>query len=331
MSAQPSRMRRRVLTMGALACARLASARAAAPRDFPWKPVTIIQPYGAGNALDVYARKFATYLPRTLGQPVIVETRPGASGNIAAGFVARAAPDGHTLLVHGVGTLLQSLIPGSNAPDPLKALAPVTLFSEDPMVLTASSSLNVRSVAELVARAKRDSGGLAYGTSGVGGLQHLAMLLFARRAGIELLHVPFPNSTQMYTAMISGEVPLGFAFAGPVDAQYRSGQLVALALSAARRSPLRPDVPTLAESGYPGYDVIGWSGISTTGGTPAATLERIQRAFADALALPEIRDMLTTFGGQPIGSSPPEFAREVAETLTRWAPVMRDLFPAVKS
>ncbi|MEO8848120.1 MAG: tripartite tricarboxylate transporter substrate-binding protein [Casimicrobiaceae bacterium] len=156
------------------------------------------------------------------------------------------------------------------------------------------------------------------------------MLLFARRAGIELLHVPFPNSTQMYTAMMSGDVPLGFAFTGPVEAQYRSGQLIALAVSPAHRSPLRPGVPTLAESGYPGFDVTGWSGISTTGGTPAATLETIQRAFVVALAFPEIRDMLATSGGRPIGSSPPAFTREVGATLTRWAPIMRELFPPAK-
>ena len=300
--------------------------RAAEPA-FPWHPVTIVQPFGAGNVLDVYARRLAEALAPLLGQPVIVETRPGASGNIAAGLVARAMPDGHTLLIHGVGIAIQPLIPDSHAPDPRVELAPISRLSDQPMVVTVNRALGVRTLGELVALARRKPGELAYGSSGIGGIQHCATLLMCQRAGIDMIHVPFANSMQTYTSLVSGDVALAFAFAGSVDAHIRAGTLVALAVTSASRFADMPDVPTVAESGYPGYAATAWTCMLATGGTPPSTIDRLYKALARVMAMPAIREMFRSNGASASAGTPAQFDAELDEANRVWAPVVRALFP----
>ena len=322
-----------LLRAGAAAAAtRIGSGWAAVDdRPFPWRPVSIVQPFGPGNTLDIYARRFAAHLAAPLGQPVIVETRPGASGNIATAAVASAAPDGHTLLMHGVGITLQATIPGGTAPDPLVALAPVTRLAEEPMVVTVSPALGARSLAELVALARRKPGALAYGTSGIGGIQHMSVLIFAQRAGIDLLHVPFVNSSQITTSLLAGDVAIAFSFPAQIEGHLKSGRLIPLAVTSRQRSLKLPDVPTIEECGYTDYEMIAWTGILATAGTPAATIARLHGEFVNALHLADVQEMFATAGARSIGNTPAEFASEMRASMARWAPIMRTLYASANA
>ena len=320
-----ARMRRAMLVAGGTwPLMRTLPAAADAP-VFPWRPVTIVQPFGSGNVLDIYARRLAAAVSPMLGQPVIVDTRPGASGNIASDHVARAPADGPTLLITGIGVTLQYVLPGSHAINPLAALAPVTHLVDQSMVVVVNPSLNVRTLAELVALARSKPGAVAFGTSGFGGVQHMAALILSQRAGIDMLHVPFPNSAQIVTNLLSGEVPLAFSFVESMEAHLASGRAIALAVTTKQRSLSLPAVPTIAESGYPGYDIAAWAGITTTAGTPPATIERLHDTFVQALDQPDVRDMFKTTSARIVGNTPAEFAAEMREAIDRWTPLMQKL------
>lgn len=319
------RLRRAMLVAGATWPLSRTMPAGADTQAFPWRPVTIVQPFGAGNVLDIYARRLALAVAPMLGQPVIVDTRPGASGNIASDHVARAAADGHTLLITGIGVTLQYALPGSRAVNPLAALVPVTHLVDQSMVVVVNPSLNVRTLAELVALARSKPGAVAFGTSGFGGVQHMAALILSQRAGIEMLHVPFPNSAQIVTNLLSGEVPLALSFVESVESHLANGRAIALAVTTRQRSPSLPNVPTIAESGYPGYDIAAWAGIMTTAGTPPSTIGRLHDAFVQVLEQPDARAMFKATNARIVGNTPAEYAAEIREAIDRWTPIMQKL------
>jgi tripartite-type tricarboxylate transporter receptor subunit TctC len=296
---------------------------AAADGDFPSRPLRIVVPFNAGSQLDVFARLLGERLAPVLGQSVVVDNRPGMSGNIASDAVAKAAPDGHTLLLSGVLITLLPLTFGARAVDPVKALAPVTRLSQQPVIIVANPALGVSSLDDLIALAKREPGKIAYGTSGVGTAQHLMMTMLAQRSGIELFHVPYSNFAQLMGDVIGGSIPLIVTFSGTVDQYLKSGRLKALAHSGSRASPILPGVPTIAESGFPGFEVQTWSGILAPAGTPANVVERLHREIVRIMRLPDVRDVFVGQGAEPVGNAPDAFAAEIRASIARWEPVIK--------
>ncbi len=229
------------------------------PDAYPSRPIRIVVPFGPGNQLDVFARLVGDRLAIALNQPVIVENHAGAAGNVASEVVARAAPDGYTLLVSGVLITLLPLTYGKQAVDPVAAFAPISRLAQQPIVIAINASNKINTLTELIARARSEPGKLAYATTGVGTAQHVAMTMLSQRAGVEFFHVPYANSGQLIGDVLSGEVPIAMSFPGTVDPHIKAGRLRALAVTSAHRALMWPDVPTVAESGFPGFDIQSWA------------------------------------------------------------------------
>jgi tripartite-type tricarboxylate transporter receptor subunit TctC len=306
-----------------IAAAAIGSARAETPKPFPNRPLHVIVPFAPGNQLDIFARVVGEHLAEALGQPVIVENRPGASGNVATEAVARAAPDGHTLLVSGVLITLLPLTYGPRAVDPVTALAPITRLAQQPLIIVANPAANIGSLAELLERARREPGTLAYATSGVGTAQHIAMTLLSQRAGVTLLHVPYTNTGQMVAEVVGGQVPLAMSFPGTVEAHIKSGRLKVLAVTGAQRASAWPDVPTVAESGFPGFEMQSWAGLLAPAGTPPEIIARLHEEVVRILRRPDVRDAFLAQSAEPVGNTPEQFAAEIRESMARWAPAVR--------
>jgi tripartite-type tricarboxylate transporter receptor subunit TctC len=290
---------------------------------YPKRPIRLIVPFTAGNQLDVLARIVGSRLALALGQPVIVENRPGVSGNVASEAVAKAVPDGHTLLMTGVLITLLPHTYGARAVDPVAAFSPVTRLSQQPIVIVANPALGVASLAALMARSRAAAAPLAYATAGTGTAQHVAMTMLAQRAGVHFTHVPYANSGQLIGDVLSGEVPLAMSFLGTVAPHLQSGRLRALAVTGAKRSPLWPDVPTVAESGYPGFDVEAWAGVLAPAGTPAAIVARLHDEIARIAQLPEVRDVIASQSAEIVVNSPAAFAAEIRASVAQWGPVVK--------
>jgi len=290
---------------------------------YPTRPVRLIVPFTAGNQLDVLARIVGSRLALALGQPVIVENRPGVSGNVASETVAKAAPDGQTLLMTGVLITLLPHTYGARAVDPVAAFTPVTRLSQQPIVIVANAAFGIDSLAALMARARAAAVPLAYATAGTGTAQHVAMTMLAERAGVHFTHVPYANSGQLIGDVLSGEVPLAMSFLGTVAPHLTSGRLKALAVTGARRSPLWPDIPTVAESGYPGFDVEAWAGVLAPAGTPAAIIARLHDEIARIAQLPEVRDVIAAQSAEIVANSPAAFAAEIRASVAQWGPVVK--------
>ena len=300
-----------------------APAGAAEPPSFPGRPIQLVVPFTAGNQLDVFARLIADRMTESMGQPVVVVNKPGVSGNAASEVVARAAPDGHTLLVSGVLITLLPLTYGSRAVDPVAAFAPVTRLAQQPIVIAVHPSLHVNSLSELIALARRRPGEIAYATSGVGTAQHIAMTMLSQRAGVALLHVPYANSARLIGDVLSGEVPVALSFPGTVEPYLKAGRLKALAVTGAHRAPAWPDIPTVAESGFPGFDVLSWVGVLAPAGTPPEVVGRLHREIVRILNLPEVRNAFLAQNAEPVGNAPEEFAAEISASVARWTPVVK--------
>jgi tripartite-type tricarboxylate transporter receptor subunit TctC len=299
------------------------AANAAGPEPFPSRPIHLIVPFTAGNQLDVFARVIGGRLEEAMGQPVIVENRPGVSGNVASEAVAKASPDGYTLLVSGVLITLLPLTYGSRAVEPTASLAPITRLAQQPIVIAVNPSLNVNSLSGLIALARRSPGKISYATSGIGTAQHIAMTMLAQRAGIELLHIPYVNSGQLIGDVLSGEVPIAMSFPGTVGPLVKAGRLKALAVTSPHRALAWPDTPTVAESGFPGFDVLSWAGVLAPAGTPPEIIDRLHREIVRILSIPEVRSVFLAQSAEPVGNTPAEFAAEIKASIARWAPVVR--------
>jgi tripartite-type tricarboxylate transporter receptor subunit TctC len=321
----PSLLPWRLLRTLALMCSvglTMFAAGAADAADYPNRPIRIVVPFAAGTQLDLAGRIVAAKLAEAVGQPVVVDNRPGASGNIGSDAVAKAAPDGYTLLL--TGSFITSL-PSTmaRAVDPITAFAPISKISEPPMMIVVNPALNVNSLDELIALARKSPGKIAYSTPGVGTTQHLAATMLQQRTGIELLHVPYANGGQALNDVVSGIVPVYFSFIGAVETFLRSGQLKALAVATARRATNWPEVPTVAELGYKDFAVSSWNCVLAPAGTPPEIIERLHAELARIVQQPDVRSQFLTMGSEPMSNTPEQFSAELKAAVARWSDVAR--------
>jgi tripartite-type tricarboxylate transporter receptor subunit TctC len=284
-------------------------------QPFPAKPVRIVVPFPPGGGADALARLVAPQLAEIWKQPVAVENRPGASGHIGADFVAQAQADGTTLLMSSTASLTEKNV---------AQFAPVTLVSASPYVVTASLKTPVASIRELIALAGANPGKLSYASSGAGAASHLSAELFKSMAGVDLLHVPYKGTGQALTDLLAGQVDLLFAPSQTVIQHVRAGKLRALATTGARRTATLPDLPTVAESGLPGYEALGWFGVLAPAATPRPIVEQLSADANRVLADPDVRSRMIALGADPRGNTPEEFARFIRDDQAKWAQLMRD-------
>jgi tripartite-type tricarboxylate transporter receptor subunit TctC len=285
--------------------------------SWPVKPLRLVVPFPAGGFSDLLMRLMTPRLAERLRQPVVIDNRPGASGNIGADIVAKAPPDGYVLLVNSGNFATNAALFPKLPFDSIRDFSPVTLLAETPLILVVHPSLPVKSVKDLVALAKSRRGELNYASSGVGTTGHLAAELLKNMAGIEMVHIPYKGGGPNMTAVLSGEAAATFPNLPAAVPHLRDGKLRGLAVTSARRSQLLKQIPTIAESGYPGYDLAGWLGVAAPAGTPPEIVKRLQTDFVAVLNLPETRAQYIDQGADPVGSTPAEFGRYVESQIAR--------------
>jgi tripartite-type tricarboxylate transporter receptor subunit TctC len=300
----------------------LAALPAAAQDVYPSRPVRIIVGFGPASAADIVARVLAQRLGQSMHQQFVVETRPGAGSSIAADYVARAPKDGYTLLMATVANTVNAAMTPNPSFDFQRDLAPVTLVTAVPILLAAHPSLGVHDVRGLIALAKQKPGEVLFGSSGTGTAAHLAGELFNTRAGVKLVHVPYPGSAQAMTDMIAGRIGLSFGAASTTLPHVKAGELVALAMAQSKRSAIAPDVPSMAEAGLPGFDTAVWFGLLAPAGTPPEIISVLSREVNAALKAEEVIAPLRAQGMEPIGGSPAEFATHIGNEIAKWTPVV---------
>ncbi|MBL0142131.1 MAG: tripartite tricarboxylate transporter substrate binding protein [Betaproteobacteria bacterium] len=303
------------------------AATAAIAQPFPTKPVRLIVPFPPGGAVDVYARIVQPALAENLGQTIIIENKTGASGMIGADAVAKAAPDGYTVLVGNVATLAMNVgIYRKMVYDPVKDLAPVMQTVMVNYALVVNSAVPAKTVAELVAYAKANPGKLSYGSSGSGSAQHMAAELFKAQTGADITHVPYKGTGALVGDLIAGHVSMAIADQASMMPQVKAGKLRALGVGGLTRSPEYPDIPTIAQAGnLPGFEAVAWQGIAVPAGTPPEIVKRLNEAFMTAQATPAIREKLIAAGLSPVGGTPQEFGRYIKSEIAKWSKVARDI------
>jgi tripartite-type tricarboxylate transporter receptor subunit TctC len=319
-------MNRRALLLAGLAAPAAARAQTSPRQDAAWapeRPVRLLVGFAAGGSSDVTARLVAQALSDRLGQPVLVENRPGAAGNISAEAAARAAPDGHTLLFGVSSTLAANRALYRSLPfDTLQDFAPVSQVAFIPNLIVVHPGLPVRSIPELIAYAKAHPGQVFYGSAGAGTSLHLAAASFAARAGITLVHVPYRGGAPAATDLIAGKIQMIASPMVEVIGAVRAGELRPLAVTTARRSPLLPEVPALAET-LPGFEIPLWNGILAPAGTPPAAVARLSAETNAALRSEALRARLAEQGSEPAPSTPEQFAAFIRAEIPRWAEIVR--------
>jgi len=291
---------------------------------YPEKAIRIVTPFPAGSVTDLIARPIAAKLTEAWGQPVIVDNRGGAGGNIAAEAVAKSAPDGYTLLIGSTGPNAVNASLYAKMPyDTLRAFAPITLAATAYLMLVVHPSMPVKSVKELIALGKSQPGRFTFGSSGNGSTPHLAGELFSSMTGVSMIHVPYKGGSIQYTIdLITGRLDLLFASVLPVSPHVKTGRLKLLAISADTRDPSLPDAPTLSEAGVPGFDVRSWYGLLAAAGTPQSTIDKLHAELVKILALPEIKTQYATGGLIPTSNSPAEFSAYIKREFDKWAKVV---------
>ena len=312
----------------ALAVAAVLPGPAAAQESYPARPVKMIVPYGPGGATDIIARIVGQHLTESLGQSFLVENRPGANGNIALEVVAKATPDGYTLLVGNVSTnaINENAFSGTLKIKPSRDLAGITKLVEIPHTVVATASLPANNIAELIALCKKEPGKLNFASVGIGSYPHLDMERFERAAGVQLTHVPYKGGAgQAIPALISGEVQVAFFNLASLLPHLNSGRLKPLAAETAQRLPELPNVPTMAEQGYPGIGTNAWQGMFAPVATPKPIVDKLYASVAAILTKPEMRDdlakkMLTV----ALSRSPEEFSEEVRKETQSWGDFLRE-------
>jgi len=293
-------------------------------QDYPFRPVRIVVPYPPGGPNDIIVRIVAQKLTETRGQPFVVENRPGAGGNIGTDFVAKSAPDGHTLLSVGPGSLIINPLIGKVPYDTARDFAPVTLMARAPNALVAHPSLPAGSVTELIALARSQPGGINYGSGGNGSTPHLAGALFASMARIALTHVPYKGTAPATADLIGGQVQIAFLGIPTVLPHVKSGKLRVLAVTGKRRSPELPGVPTVDEAGVPGYELSPWYGLLAPAGAPREIVARLAAEVTKIVRAAEIRHKLAVQGAEVAGGTPEDFTAVIQADISTWARVIKD-------
>ena len=293
-------------------------------QTFPVKPLRIISPYPPGGGNDTLARTIAPKLGENLRQNVLVDNRPGANTIIGSEVLARSAPDGYTLIllpnVHAINPSLYPKLPYH----PIKDFAPISLVGTSPMVLASHPSVPAKDVRGLIALARTRAGQLAYGTSGSGSVGHMAGALFELLAGVKLQHIPYKGTAIMVTDVISGQISLTFGSALGVLPHVRSGRMRALAVTGENRSPAVPELPTIAEAGLPGYEVVFWFGVMAPAGTPQPIVAKLNTEINEILKMPDVRERMNATGDTPLGSTPKEFAEVIKNDIARWGKIVKE-------
>jgi tripartite-type tricarboxylate transporter receptor subunit TctC len=306
----------------AVALASTLAAGTAPADDYPSRPIRLIVPYAAGGGADSVARIVAKRVSETIGQPIVIENRGGGGSIIGTELVKNAQPDGYTLLLGQSGPISINPAVYRNLPyDPLKDFAPVTMTTAYPYIMVVSPALGVKTVKEFVALARNRPSELNYGTTGVGAANHLVAELFDSNAGIKMTHIPYRGTALAVIDLLAGHVQV--VFADPISAlpHTNAGTLVALAVTSKDRSPVAPDVPTISESGYPGFDAIAWHGILAPATTPPAIVARLNAEIVEALKDPETRTLLEKQAMQTVGNSPQAFAGFIRQDIAIWKEV----------
>jgi tripartite-type tricarboxylate transporter receptor subunit TctC len=308
-----------------MGAASLCAALAAAPswaQDFPSRPVRIIVPFSPGGAVDGPTRVVAHELTKRLGQQVVVDNRPGAGATIGTEAVAKSVPDGYTLLLASQTNAISATLYTKLSFDPIDDFAPISLIGREPGVVVVHPSLPVKTVQELIELARSRPGQIDYASSGNGSGQHLFAAQLFSMAGVQLNHVPYRGSGQATTDLIAGVVKVGVPGLAGMLPHIRSGKLRALAITGSHRSPQLPDVPTLAESGYPGYSAYVWLGLLAPKGTPAAVIDMLNREVVAALGTPEVKGYMANASIEALGSTPAEFGAYFRAERDTWARVI---------
>jgi tripartite-type tricarboxylate transporter receptor subunit TctC len=299
-------------------CGTIASAQ-----DYPNRNIRIIVPFSAGGAVDILGRLIAQKLGENWGTSVIVENRPGASGAIGAEVVARSAPDGYTLLMGYDGTLVIGPLISPNSPfDTVRDFQPVTEVASGAIIIVANPKVPAKSLQELIALDRSKPGTLTFGTSGVGSTPHLTGELLNTLTGMKLVHVPYNGGPLALRDTLSGQVQLSIIAIPTVQSYISQGLLKAIAVTTAHRSSADPTVPTVAESGLPGFDVSDWFGIMAPKGTPQPIVLKLQAEIARILQLKDIQDRLADLGVEPVGNTPDQFASQIKADIEKWKPVV---------
>jgi len=307
------------LTVLALFCA------AAPAQDYPAKTIRFIAPNLPGGPTDILARLIGQKLAESMGQPVVIENRAGAGGNIGTEVAAKAPPDGYTLVTGNNATF------GANVSlykqlgfDPLRDFAPIVLVATQPNILVVHPTLPVTSVKQLIALAKSRPGELNYAGSGMGAAAHLAAELFKSMAGVNIVHIPYKSAGPALVDLIAGQCQLMFATSLSVLPHIKTEKLRALAVTTSKRSRLMPELPTISEAGLPGFEAMTWHGVLTTGGTPPAIVSKLNTEINRALQQPDVRERLGALGAEIIGGTPKEFADHIQREIPKWAKVIKD-------
>lgn len=313
---------KRLSTMLCTAAALAAFSAAAYAQSYPSKPIRMVVPFAAGGPTDVYARSVGQELSRILGQPVIVDNKPGAGGNLGADFVAKSAPDGYNIVLGAVGAFAVNMTLYPKMPyDVLRDFAPVSLIAIVPMMLVVNPALPVKTPRDLVELAKARPGQLTYGSAGNGTSVHMSTEMFKALTGIDMVHVPYKGVAPAMTDLIGGQLQLMFSDATSAIPHAKSGKVRPVAVT--KRIEVMPEIPTFAELGYAGYDPTVWYGVFAPAGTPRDIVVKLNGAIAKALQAPEVRERLISQGANPVSNSPEEFTAFVRDEIARWGKVVK--------
>jgi tripartite-type tricarboxylate transporter receptor subunit TctC len=310
-------------TMAAAGLA-LCAFTATAAEPYPSQPIKWVVPFPPGGAMDAMARTLGERLSVSMKQAVIIENRPGAGGAIGSGMVAKAPPDGHTMLIVSIGHAVNPSIYPKLPYDATRDFEPVSLVGVVPNLLVAHPSVKANNVKELIALAKAQPGKLSYASAGNGTTVHLAAELFNSMAGVDIMHVPYKGSAPAVTDLMGGQVDIMFDSLSSARPYVESGKLKALAVTTSTRSSVFPTVPTVAESGLPGYELSGWYAVFVPAKTPKPIVERLNAELVKALKEPNVRARFALIGAEPVGSSPQELANTLKTETARWAKIVRE-------
>jgi len=296
----------------------------AVAQDYPERPITLVVPYAAGGGNDVMARIVAEKMSKTLGQQVVIENRGGAGGSIATRMIAKAAPDGYTLGLGGTGTLAvaPTLYPNVGY-DPRKDFAPVGLIATSALVVLVNPSVPSKSLKEFIALAKQKPGQINFASAGVGSGMHLGTELFLQMADVKLTHVPYKGTGPALTDLLGGHVSVFFSSLPSAIPLIQAGKVRALAVTGAKRSAVLPDLPTVAESGVPGYEAVLHYGIVAPAGTPQPIVAKLNAALRQAVVSPEVHQKIAADGAEPLASTPEEYAADIDREETKWAAIVK--------
>ncbi len=312
-----------VLVIAAIALAMPGRAIAQA-QDYPSRPIRIVVPFSPGGAVDGPMRVIAQEMSKRLGAGVIVENKPGAGATIGTDAVAKSPPDGYTLLLSSQTNAISATLYPKLSYDPVEDFAPISLIGREPGVVVVNPSLPVKTLQELIAYVKERPGKIDYASSGNGSGQHLFTALLASMTGMKMNHVPYRGSGQATTDLLGGQVQMAIPGTAGMVGHIKAGKLRALAVTGAKRSPQLPDVPTVMESGVPGYEAYVWMGLMAPKGTPPAIIDKLQREVVHALSTDEVKTYMTTAGIEIVGSTPVEFGTFFRNEKERWAKVIRE-------